>query len=114
MLPLAFCSYPCAHHCACTGFRQSVIRVLQLYKERFVNRLSSSSDKANANFGRPVFLAVAFSLVARKNKVCLGVVARALLPLPLAMAHLVHGPSNVRLLQSLPLCLAFVSTLFPD
>ncbi len=42
--------------------------MLDLYKQRFIQALRSP-DKANANFDRPVFLAVAFSLVARKNKV---------------------------------------------
>lgn len=50
------------------SFRQSVIRVLQLYKDRFVASLPDA-DKASADFGRPVFLAVTFYLVARKNKV---------------------------------------------
>ena len=45
-----------------------MIRVPQLYKDRFVASLPES-DKASADFGRPVFLAVAFYLVARKNKV---------------------------------------------
>lgn len=48
--------------------RQSVNRVMQLYKERFIAKLSES-EKASADFSRPVFLAVAFYLVARKNKV---------------------------------------------
>jgi origin recognition complex subunit 6 len=48
-------------------YRQSITRVMQLYKDRFLAKLSES-EKANADFGRPVFLAVAFYLVARKNK----------------------------------------------
>jgi origin recognition complex subunit 6 len=44
------------------------MRVLQLYKDRFVEKLPDS-DKSSADFSRPVFLAVAFTLVARKNKV---------------------------------------------
>ncbi|GAX86558.1 hypothetical protein CEUSTIGMA_g13965.t1 [Chlamydomonas eustigma] len=52
----------------CASVRQSVMRVLQLYKDRFVEKLQEA-DRSAADFSRPVFLAVAFSLVARKNKI---------------------------------------------
>lgn len=41
---------------------------MDLYKQRFLAKLSET-EKASADFSRPVFLAVAFYLVARKNKV---------------------------------------------
>ncbi|KAG1667552.1 hypothetical protein FOA52_014632 [Chlamydomonas sp. UWO 241] len=52
----------------CAAVRLSVTRVLTLYKERFVAALREA-DRRAADFGRPVFLAVAFVLVARKNKI---------------------------------------------
>lgn len=51
----------------CLTHRQTIQRVLNLYKERFVAKLPDA-DKAKASFARPVFLASAFYLVARKHK----------------------------------------------
>lgn len=53
----------------CAPVRPQVVKVLQQYKERFVAQLASEAEKAKADFSRPTFLAVAFSLVARKNKI---------------------------------------------
>jgi hypothetical protein len=39
------------------------------YKKRFIAALPESR-KGHADFGRPVFMAVAFFLCAKKNKVC--------------------------------------------
>ncbi|KAL4423114.1 hypothetical protein ABPG77_004797 [Micractinium sp. CCAP 211/92] len=52
----------------CARHDQSVRAALAAYKERFVRSLPPA-QQARVDFGRPVFLAAAFYLVARKHKV---------------------------------------------
>ncbi|GAB4822186.1 hypothetical protein N2152v2_009232 [Parachlorella kessleri] len=56
----------CIQH-GCARLEQSVKAALAAYKERFVRRLPPSQQQ-HVDFGRPVFLATAFYLVAKKNK----------------------------------------------
>jgi len=60
----------CIQH-GCARLEQSVKAALAAYKERFVRRLPLSQQQ-HVDFGRPVFLATAFYLVARKNKMKVG------------------------------------------
>lgn len=57
-----FSQFGCARHEA------SVRAALAAYKERFVHSLPAAQQR-QCDFGRPVFLAAAFYLVARRNKV---------------------------------------------
>ena len=52
----------------CARHDQSAKAALAAYKERFVRSLPAV-QRGHVDFGRPVFLAAAFYLVARKNKV---------------------------------------------
>jgi hypothetical protein len=52
----------------CARHDQSVRAALAAYKERFVRSLPAV-QQGHVDFGRPVFLAAAFYMVARKNKV---------------------------------------------
>ena len=52
----------------CARHDQSVRAALAAYKERFVRSLPVA-QQGRVDFGRPVFLAVAFFLVARKHRV---------------------------------------------
>jgi hypothetical protein len=52
----------------CASLRPLVIQVLQLYKERFLAQLGSTEERSKADFTRPTFLAAAFALVMKKNK----------------------------------------------
>ncbi|KAG0471748.1 hypothetical protein HPP92_016294 [Vanilla planifolia] len=51
----------------CVRLISSVQKALSLYKDRFLNALPASR-RANTDFSRPVFTAVAFYLCAKKNK----------------------------------------------
>jgi hypothetical protein len=52
----------------CARHDQSVRAALAAYKGRFVRSLPAV-QQGHVDFGRPVFLAAAFYMVARKNKV---------------------------------------------
>ena len=55
----------------CARHEPSVKAALVAYKERFVRRLPAA-QQGHVDFSRPVFLATAFYLVARKNRVQVG------------------------------------------
>lgn len=55
----------------CARHESAVKAALTAYKERFVRRLPAAKQ-GHVDFGRPVFLAAAFYLVARKNKTQVG------------------------------------------
>lgn len=52
----------------CSGLEPMVRAILRLYKERFIAQLQEK-DRAHVGFSRPVFLAAAFVLVAKKNRI---------------------------------------------
>jgi hypothetical protein len=56
----------CIQH-GCARLEGAVKAALAAYKDRFVRRLPAA-QQGHVDFGRPVFLATAFYLVARKNK----------------------------------------------
>jgi len=75
--------FGCARHDA------SVRAALAAYKERFVRSLPAV-QQGHVDFGRPVFLAAAFFLVARKHKVAVSACLPACLPARLPCLY-VHG-----------------------
>ncbi|EFN54248.1 hypothetical protein CHLNCDRAFT_11567, partial [Chlorella variabilis] len=82
----------------CAGHEPAVRAALAAYKDRFVRSLPAAQQR-HVDFGRPVFLAAAFYLVARKKKVAvdrvklldpLGVTAAELAQACASMANLCH------------------------